>query len=231
MSFSGKCHSIETKRKMSDARKKPSEIVDGKKPCHQCGKMLPISDYHRKADNRDGLATICRFCRAAYEKSRQARHSEWLREYTHRRGIYKPMEENKSCPAYLGIHIAERVLAVVFNVVKRMPNNNQGYDFICAKGFKIDVKSAARRHGFKDKQSWRFNIRNNAIADYFLCIGFDDRDALNPEHIWLIPGSKINHLGTWGVTYQTLNKWKDFEKTLDRVLGCCDEFRSVAVDA
>lgn len=227
----GSHHSEETKRKMSEARKKPSEIVDGKKPCHRCGKMLPTSDYHRKVNNRDGLATICKVCRAAYEKSRLARHSDWVREYTHRKGIYQPMEENKSCPAYLGIYIAEKVLSVVFNVAKRMPNNNRGYDFICGRGFKIDVKSASRAHGFRDNRSWKFNIRNNTIADYFLCIGFDNRATLNPEHVWLIPGSKINCLGTWSVSYQTLDKWKEFEKSLDRVLSCCDEFRSEAAEA
>ena len=71
---------------------------------------------------------------------------------------------NPMCGAYLGIHIAERILSRIFKDVEVMPNGNPGYDFICNHGKKIDVKSACSIKGY---HSWGFAIRCNIVADYF----------------------------------------------------------------
>ena len=101
------------------------------------------------------------------------------------------MENNKSCSQYLGIHIAERILSHIFHNVEQMPYNNPGYDLICGNGYKIDVKSVCHVKDIPNK--WNFPIRRNKIPDYFLCLAFDNREDLNPKHIWLIPGHIINN--------------------------------------
>lgn len=101
-----------------------------------------------------------------------------------RRNFYQTQWKN--CGIFLGCYVAERVLSYVFKVTHRMPYGNKGFDFICDKGYKIDVKSSCLSNN-----SYIFSIRKNKITDYFLCIGFDDRENLNPQHIWLIKGDEI----------------------------------------
>jgi len=139
-----------------------------------------------------------------------------------------PLFINKSCPTYLGCDISEIVLSHEFPGFKRMPTCNPDYDYDCPKGFKIDVKSACRYHSKKDPHDmWKFRIRKNTVANYFLCIAFDDRQNLKPEHIWLIPGYVINHKIGFGITDspKSLAKWSQFERPLDNVLNCCNKMR------
>lgn len=100
-------------------------------------------------------------------------------------------KKNKNCPVFLGCDIAEKVLSHVFKDVRRMHIHNSGFDFICNKGFKIDVKSSC----LHKNNTYSFAIRYNKIADYFLCIGFDNRENLNPQHIWLIKGNEVIRYG------------------------------------
>ncbi len=121
---------------------------------------------------------------------------EYQRQLSYDNKIALPMSKNKECPAYLGIFLSERVLSKVFESVTRMPNNNVGYDFICKNDFKIDVKSAClqkyKANKAKDEYKvWKFNIRHNKIADYFLLLAFNNRTDLEPQHIWLIKGTEL----------------------------------------
>jgi len=126
----------------------------------------------------------------------------------HRRNGVKPMSENKECASYLGVHIAEQMLSEVFKDVKRMPNNHPGYDFICNNDKKIDVKASCLGRGKNGKSDyWDFSIKRNGIPDYFLCIAFDDRENLNPLHLWLIPSEKVKHLSSAFIAVTRLNKW------------------------
>jgi hypothetical protein len=116
-------------------------------------------------------------------------HLDYVKHTTRKRNILmgkaESMKDNKECSLWLGVGIAEKVLSKVFKDVKRMSCNHPGYDFICGKGFKIDVKSSC----LSKINKWRFAIRNNIIADYFLLLAFDNRTDLNPMHIWLIKGT------------------------------------------
>jgi len=138
----------------------------------------------------------------------------------------KPMSESKKSSWFLGVYVAERVLSRYFDNITRMPNNNPGYDYICGKGFKIDVKSACLQH-HSTTPNWAFTIRYNTIADYFLCLAFDNRESLNPMHVWLIPMGKVCHLNGLCITntYKSLSKWNEYEKSLDKVISCCNEMR------
>ena len=132
-----------------------------------------------------------------------------------------PYSQNKTCPMFLGVHVAEQVLAKVFKNVIQMPINNPGYDFICNKGMKIDVKSSCLR----SNGQWTFEIHKNQTADYFLCLAFDNRQQLTPLHAWLLPGKDINHLVKASISKPTLSKWDAHELDIHTIVKCCDSLR------
>jgi len=145
--------------------------------------------------------------------------------------------KNKKCSMFLGCHVAERVLGYVFKNVERMSFNNPGYDFICNKGKKIDVKSTCLYNNH-----YIFIINYNKIADYFLCIGFDNRENLNPQHIWLINSNDFYFHKTYKkLDYRQfkdtsnicihLSKLEDYSKyeltdKLKETIECCTELKS-----
>ncbi len=196
--------------------------------CARCGETKPLSEFWK--DYR-----YCKSCGKEYNNAWRKTHRDYRNEYNrnwwHANGLSLPMSENPACPTYLGIHIAERLLSQFFDRIDRMPMNNPGFDFVCGKGFKIDVKSACLYHPKSNrKPSWHYNIAHNTIADYFLCIAFDDREKLNPVHVWLIPGPFVGHLGSLLIkdTPHGLAKFSQYEKPLDKVITCCNQLRGAA---
>ena len=187
------------------------------KVCPKCGIEYPASEFGVRKDNRWGgkaryLGGYCKKCNAEYQL-----------DWTHRIGKRKPMGENRACSSFLGIHIAERILAHYFEEITMMPNNNRGYDFLCKKGFKIDVKSSCL---MKSRDAWCFVIDRNQIADYFLLLAFDNRTDLEPQHIWLIPGPILSsNVSAW-VTPRTFKKWSQYAMSLDKVVECCEKMRT-----
>jgi len=133
-----------------------------------------------------------------------------------------PMNENKKCPAYLGVYITEQLLRQYFNDVEMMPYGHPGYDIICNNGMKIDVKSSCV---IKNRNDWTFHINRNTIADYFCCVAFDNRKDLNILHIWLIPGHVLNHQTSAGISPSTLGKWAEYEKPIDEAIIYCNEMK------
>lgn len=189
-------------------------------------KNLCVTCYQNKHIRKLIICSICGekkqnhakgLCESCYEKiSRGSITNE---------GVFTP---NKSCATYLGIDVAEQVLSKVFKDVKRMPPNNKGFDFICNKGKKIDVKSAVLR--FQKRRisyngGWNFAINKNEIADFFLCIAYDNRKDLNVKHLWLIPSEKINHLTGTSISKGTINKWKKYSLPINKVISCCNEMK------
>lgn len=195
--------SDETKRKISEA-------LLGK----------PLSDKQIAANTMRRGVTLSAACVAAMKRT----HNEEKLPLPDGWEVDKDskMVTNRACSAYLGCYIAERVLSNVFKNVQMMPIGHPGYDFICGNGYKIDVKSAT--FGTKYHRA-SFNIRKNVIADYFLCIAFDNRTDLNPLYMWLIPGDDINHLNATGVSISTIDKWNKYEIGVDKVVACCDTLR------
>lgn len=193
------------------------------KRCTKCGGIKPISEFHHDRSRKDGRFPQCKTCISKVNRS------DATRAWTHRTGRALPMSDNRDCAAFLGVHIAERALTHVFEDVERMPFGNPGYDFICKRGYKIDVKSACIRSASRGRApNWMFNIYRNKAADFFLCIAFDDRDNLNPMHVWLIPGEQINHLTGLGITEapKSLEKWRKFERPIDKAVFACDRMRT-----
>ena len=133
-------------------------------------------------------------------------------------------ENNRLCSSFLGVHIAERILSYIYPNVKRMPYAHRGYDFICGKGYKVDVKSACYQK--RNINTWSFAINKNIISDYFLCLAFDNRHDLEPKHIWLIPGYILNNNMTVSISNSTLKKWKQYEQPLNEIISCCNNIKN-----
>lgn len=195
-------------------RAKGIQMYNKVKMCHVCGCEL-IAGNNTTSGQIKHRKYICNRCAAM-----QARKNE------HLLGRHLPMNENRECALYLGVTVAERVLSAVFDNVKRMPHGNPGYDFICNKGYKIDVKCTCVN--YKDGGSGRmsFNIRKNTTADYFLCLVFDNRESLTALNIWLLPGNAVNHLGGISISNSTIHKWDQYKiDKIDDIITCCDVLR------
>lgn len=178
--------------------------------CEKCDTLLIIGD-----NITQNLVNCHKFvCRNCANEQHQ--------EYRHRTGKNEPMNINKECAAFLGVYIAEEMLSHVFKHVERMPYGNPGYDFKCSKGYLVDAKCSCRRHSKIRADQWSFAIRKNCIADYFLCLAFDNREDLNPEHVWLIPGGTVNHLTGLRISETRVDKWTQYEQHIDKVMACCN---------
>ena len=153
-----------------------------------------------------------------WRKANPEKMKAYRTRYRRKQG-HQPFNENKRCSLFLGVYVAERVLSHVFKNVQRMPMNNPGYDLICGRGYKVDVKSSCKR---KNRNGWLFCPDHNTIADYFLCLAFDNREDLNPLHVWLIPGEKINHRGSVGISPATLHKWDAYRLDISKIVACCN---------
>ena len=195
------------------------------KTCIKCGDTLVIGTNWSTAKMKCYLYN-CSKCDAVYRKTHSTKISKHLKDYYDRVGREKlgqvSMYENKTCASYLGVVVAEQVLSKVFKNITRMPNGCPGYDFICSKGMKIDVKSGC----ITNRGGWQFNITKNKTADYFLCLAFDNRTDLNPLYIWLIPGDEINRLFCATIAKTTIPKWSKYMLDINKVIDCCSEMRS-----
>ena len=164
-----------------------------------------------------------------YAKEYHKSHPGHLSGWNHRTGRQRPLAEAKDTGVYLGI-IAENALSRFFDNITHMPYGNPGYDFLCGRGFKIDVKSSCIQNYLKYRR-WNFHIFRNHIANYFLCVGFDNRKNLNPQHIWLIPAEQIWDKVSIKIydSERNLNKWGRFEKPLGKMIECCSLMREKGV--
>lgn len=208
--------------------------------CRKCGIVLTNDNWH--ISKQKGNRRICITCEAKYSrewyhrnrdividkvKQRQRENPEKANEKntrSRRKHGIRSYKENRKCALYLGVHVAERVLSHVFKDIERMPLHNPGYDFRCSYGRLIDVKSACFR---KNGNGWKFNVSgDNEIADYFLCLAFDNREDLIPLHAWLLPNNKSNPLKAASISISTISKWDKYELDISKISDCCNEFRS-----
>ena len=169
--------------------------------------------------------------------------NEYNKKMYYERGAHLPMSKNKDCSQYLGIYICENkeFLSKMINVIKSMKSNNPGYDIVCVRDKKIDVKCGC----LVNNVVWTFRIDKNKIADYFLMIAFDDRENLNVMHIWLVKGNSVIEKTTWnseefivnekdvasiGKGNISLKRWKKYEITnvykLKEAQKLCNEFKN-----
>lgn len=186
------------------------------KKCNECGQIKSVSLFYKRSDRKNAYKSECIECILQKREN-----------YRLAKGI-QPYYQNKDCSAYLGIHVAERVLSNYFKHIQQMPMGNPGFDFICGKGQRIDVKSSTRHNRNMVAEGWQFYINHNKVPDYFLCIAFDNREDLNPEHVWLIPGDVLNDLKYATISETTLKRWSKWEKPIDKVISCCNTLKAEA---
>lgn len=203
----------------------PQSIADATDPkvCRKCGAELTDENWYPSCQKKnDHICKACNYKRDQLwrKENPDKEKAGWTRRI--RKLGYQPYNENKKCSSFLGVHVAERVLSHVFKNVERMPITNPGFDFICNKGKKIDVKSSCQHKPGK----WAFSIKHNTIADYFLCLAFDNREDLNPLYAWLLPGSKFNHLTKASIRPSTIRKWDEYRLDISKISDCCDSLRS-----
>lgn len=195
------------------------------KTCRVCD--VELTDENWSASRRKRRDYICKECHLAAARAWRKANPDKKRaqsERGNRKQGMRSFNENKECTQYLGIHVAERVLSHVFKDVQVMPMHNPGYDVICNRGKLIDIKSSCQRKN----SSWAFHIERNTIADYFLCLAFDNREDLNPLYAWLIPGSVINHLISVSIRPSTINQWDEYRLNTSKIYECCDAMRAEA---
>ena len=160
-----------------------------------------------------------------YREKHKDKINEKQRQRRFDNGIIS-MSENKTCPLFLGVHVAEKMLSYLFKNVERMPLNNKGYDFKCANNYLVDIKSGCSQVNSYGTRHWLFTINYNIIADYFLCLAFDNRNDLNPLYLWLIPGNVLSHLNGLTISETTLYKWSQYEKPIDKAVSCCNQMKN-----
>lgn len=202
------------------------------KVCIKCGVPLVVGENVTQC-GIDHSVYICQKCHRQAGKEWIVANpnymANYMRAHRHRTSQNRPMSENRECPSFLGVCVAERVLSHIFKNVQRMPYGTPGYDFTCGNGYLVDVKSSCRHHPQKQywADNWMFTINKNQIAQYFLCLAFDNRNDLNPEHIWLIPANEINHLTGLSIAESKLEKWQKNEQPIDQVMNCCDTLKTL----
>lgn len=217
------------------------------KLCPKCNELKDENDFSKHKTKKDGLQWKCKECMKEYNKEYRQLNQNKTREYSkkynkkyrqlnHKKILEKKKEyrhahrigslsENKNCSCYLGIHIAEGLVAKYFKNPLRMPQRNPGYDFICSNGYKIDVKSST----LTIPNRWIFTIKKNKIADYFLCLAFDNRSDLNLIHVWLFPGHVINNAEKISSIPSTTSKWLQYEKPIDDMKVCCETLKETMI--
>jgi len=201
------------------------------KRCSKCKALKSVDEFYKSPKDPSKYRSLCKDCWYIQSRKWLSEHPKKQREYVIRyreKNNGYTMDKNTKCSSYLGIYIAESLLSKVFNNVERMPNNNPGYDFICGKGYKIDVKSSCIRYHCNRAGSWDFNIRYNKIPDYFLLIAFDNRENLNPQHIWIIPGNVLNYKRSLTISTSTIYKWETYERSINNVIAYCDTLKATS---
>jgi len=197
--------------------------------CKNCGIQLIVNEnWHVSRASKYDYR--CNRCHGNHNKNYYKEHSSRLKKLCRYKNYVhggKSMSENKQCSSYLGVHVAERVLARTFKDVEVMPYGHKGYDFICNKGMKIDVKAACIFRKSSKGCSWLFKLKRNKIADYFLCIAFDNRENLNPLYLWLLPAHKFNHLTSTTISTSTISKWDDYVIDVSMVTKTCENIKCV----
>lgn len=127
-----------------------------------------------------------------------------------------PLPDNKDCASNLGVHIGENVFKIFlekfFEEVSGSArcSHDGGIDFICKnprkdfiekyphlklkrnKEYKIQLKVRCLRYNHWDFLLYsRYSKDYIPDIDYFILCAFDNRDNLNPLHVWIFKNDNI----------------------------------------
>ena len=210
--------------------------MNSTKTCSKCSIEKPLVEFHKDKNKKDGIRSECKKCKKEQNKNYHREHREKclarMRKYgqehkkeRRQKGNYKSMYENKNCPSYLGVAVAERLVKHLFKNVEVMPYGFPDYDFICNKNKKINVKSACITFT-NGNPRWKFAINRNITADFFILVAFDNLTDLNPLHLWMILGNEINSDSSKSISLSTIDKWDKWKRDINDAKLCCAEIKS-----
>ena len=189
------------------------------KTCNKCHKTKPLDKFHKSKTGKYGRRSWCKDCANKHDKDYY--HNGGGKEKRGRISMYK----NKNCAHYLGIVVAERLIKHLFNDVVMMPFGHPGYDMICNRGKKINVKAStinARQNKNSIMKSWKFNINYNKKCDFYLLMAFDDVINLTPLFAWMVPGNEVSNKSGLRISLSNIHRWDDWKIDLDNAQACCD---------
>lgn len=212
-------------------------VIFNNKTCSKCHETKPLDEFYKQKKGKFGKHAACKKCSNEESRNYSREHKKERKEYQekynqeHKDEIIKKkgnksMYKNKTCSQYLGIVIGERLLYHLFKNVEVMPRGNIGYDFICNNGKKIDVKTSCLTLQTKRYPHWKFKIKQNKVADFFILVAFDNRINLKPLHIWIIPGKEINENESKSIRPSTVHKWNRWKRSIEEVQMCCTEMKN-----
>ena len=211
--------------------------------------MRPLDEFYNRKDKKDGKRNDCKDCnnkmnqkyyqehkeeileqKKDYHKENKEEINERKKDWYHNKGGRESrgsisMYKNKNCGQYIGIVVAERLVKHLFNDVEMMPPNFPGYDLVCNRGKRIDVKASTicvRENKNSVVNGWKFHIRYNKNCDFFLCIAFDNVIDCNPLIAWMIPGNEVNDNESITISSTTIHKWDKWKMDMSNAQACCD---------
>lgn len=127
----------------------------------------------------------------------------------------------KSCETKEKGKKAERIINNTFSMKEHSSiiNWQSPYDFICSKGYTIDVKGSKliqQYHGKiklwkKPVEIWSFNTKRKTDVDYFICLGFDT-EYNKLLHIWIFKNSnKIKNKSAIIINKKWMDEYLKYE--------------------
>lgn len=200
----------------------------------------PTDIYHEdrekwaKDHGFEGWNDYQRKCRKDYKR-------EWTRKWAHDTGRSISMSENKDCASWLGVNegepLFEKFLKKIFEYVEKTDYLDGGIDFNCKKPRQefINKYPHLELNKLRDEEctlqlrircltfykncdwsGWKFNLDNNN-SDFTILCGYDNRDNLEPVHIWMFyKNNIIRNEEFWKKKFLTItdtpNSIKQFEK-------------------
>jgi len=157
-------------------------------------------------------------------------YEEYTKVWEYYPGMPDPIKENRKDARFIGIYIAENSVSKLFEDTKQMRYGNPGYDIICKKGYKIEVKAATLARN----NTLSFHLGKNKIADYFILIGFNNIIELKPLYLWIIKsdeiirGSRLKDIDVLSISNETelvkpFRKYNKIDK-LEKLKEICKGF-------
>lgn len=157
-------------------------------------------------------------------------YEEYVKTRSYYPGMPNPIKENRMDNKFIGVYIGENGITKIYEGSKRMPYNHPGYDIICQKGYKIDVKSTV----LSRYNTFSFGIQKNRTADYFALVGFNNIIELTPLHLWIIKsdenihGRQLKELGALKIIDepQYIQEYQKYENLyrLEMLKSVCKDF-------
>lgn len=155
------------------------------------------SEFNKRSDYEDYIAK-----RKGYKDRKEMYNDNYIKnndniKYLQQIRYGSPAEFNSNCSNYLGIELGEKIIGryaipiLIGEIKEEMPNKNHGFDFIATGNIKIDVKVRCLQFHKGGWIGWNYAILYNNIADIFLLIGLDNREYLNPLHVWMFHKNDI----------------------------------------